>query len=226
MVIRALLLKMFRQVDPEAQTQRVELAPASDSKVRNVMHANRWRASGVASEQARRTMIATIVERLLLSPPAFVAVHFDGDQPWARRASSTVNAAFSNQVVAPVRRVLAGHLDAAGVEKALARLLVVCPFYSIEAWTYQHTTLGAERCRARCGHHVGQFEAWATDRGALDEVDKPKATVCFGSEHNADLAGPGYPAEAVHAAEKSWRATVDRLRASTDLVVALAATHL
>ena len=79
---------------------------------------------------------------------------------------------------------------------------------------------------ARDAHAVlrALFDDWAADRGVLDEVRKPKEHVCFGSDLNLELAGTGFPAKAVLDAGESWRATVESLAASPDLVAALRRT--
>lgn len=77
--------------------------------------------------------------------------------------------------------------------------------------------------------HLGLFEAWRQDRGALDEIGKlwdPKLLdCCLGKENNVALVGPGYPASEVWCAGKSFYDTVDRMGECPDLVEMLARTY-
>jgi hypothetical protein len=99
------------------------------------------------------------------------------------------------------------------------------PFYSIEAWLFQHTTVAIRLCREKYqSHDVGVFETWRQDRAALDDVEKPKEAVCLKSVHNLELAGSGYPAQEVFDAGRSYRECVLRLQTSTELKALLDAT--
>jgi recombinational DNA repair ATPase RecF len=70
-----------------------------------------------------------------------------------------------------------------------------------------------------------QFQTWASDRTALDEVPKPKEAVCLGAAHNLELASHGLPAREVRAAGKSFAATVEALSQDAELCAALARTY-
>ena len=111
-------------------------------------------------------------------------------------------------------------------EAIMRRIHLVLPYWCIESWLYQNTTAGRALChKHHRGLHADLFEHWEQYREELDEVDKPKDQVCFGSKHNHELASQGFPARAVHAVGKSFHETVERLRSSPGLVAALAATH-
>jgi len=110
----------------------------------------------------------------------------------------------------------------------MGRLLVAVPYYSIEAWLFQNIDRARDLCLShpRCrGAHVPLLEAWARDRGLLDEVEQPKEQMCFRDAHNATLAGPGFPTEAVYDAGKSFAETIDRLVECPMLLAALRSTH-
>jgi hypothetical protein len=68
------------------------------------------------------------------------------------------------------------------------------------------------------------FKAWEQDRGALDEIAKPKEEVCFKGRHNRQLA-EGLDVDAVYYAEKSLHHTVERLHQSEPRRAALAVTR-
>src|SRR5262249_49772005 len=111
------------------------------------------------------------------------------------------------------------------VERTMSRLIEIVPHYCIEAWTYQHTKVARSICIERCGRHLETIDGFTGDRGALDEIEKPwdssQLDTCLGKKHNMQLAGPGYPAEDVFLAEKSFHDTVSRMHACPDLTRAL-----
>lgn len=111
------------------------------------------------------------------------------------------------------------------IAAALTHLLRLTPFYSVEAWVYQNTAEAARRCAAACGKHVEKIQGWETHRGALDDLPKPKDALCFGAEHNAALAGAGFPSDEVFRADKSYAAAVLGLLDCADLCDALTRTH-
>jgi hypothetical protein len=136
-------------------------------------------------------------------------------------------AKFDAIVVARVRQMLSGRpgSTAEDTEVRLQRLFPIVPFYSIEAWLYQHTAVAICLCRDKYqGRDVGRFEAWRQDRTALDDVEKPKETVCLKSSHNLECAGSGYPAQEVFDAGRSYTECVIRLRECTELRALLDAT--
>lgn len=112
------------------------------------------------------------------------------------------------------------------VDRLLTRLRLVMPYYSIEAWLYQHTLKAQKLCESRCGGaHVAAIQSWRKDRGLLDEIDKPKDTLCLGSSDNVLLAGGGWPGDEVAAAMKSFSSFVDSLYECDGLGEALAQTY-
>lgn len=217
-----LLQRMLLQIDPSTQTQRIAIEPTDDERMVLVMRANQWRAKrGPGADGARRLLIGTIATELLRPGNHFVAVHIDGDRRWGDRATSENLQKWSREVERPIRDLIAGHRGAEQVGPAMSRLFLVTPFYSLEAWTYQHTREARARC---CGGHVEEIEGWAANRGLLDEVLKPKAHLCLEDVHNADLASGRYPADEVLAAGKSWWLTAFGLASSPDLRRALRAS--
>jgi hypothetical protein len=108
-----------------------------------------------------------------------------------------------------------------------ARLLLMVPFYSIEAWVFQNTQAGRRLCQEHeeCkGQHAALFDAWEKDRTALDEIRKPKETICFKGKHNHRLA-EGLDVETVYYAERSLHQTIEMLMNCEPLIRALALTR-
>jgi hypothetical protein len=134
----------------------------------------------------------------------FVFFHVDGDRAYRDRRASENHRTDADQ--------------------PLTKLVFLVPYYSIEAWLFQNTERaarlcpGAPTCRLGCADKLAR---WRDDRGALDEVLTPKQELCLGNQHNAELAGPGYPLDEVLRANKSLYDTWQALTCCTPLVAAL-----
>lgn len=81
----------------------------------------------------------------------------------------------------------------------MARLLPVIPFYSVEAWVLRNTVEGRRLCELHsCGQHLHSFKQLEVNRTLLDEIHKPKESTRLGAAYHLQLAGLGYPPEAVY----------------------------
>jgi hypothetical protein len=167
----------------------------------------------------------------------FVFFHVDGDRPYRERATSENVRQFEAVIRRPVRIILEAvprhrrhratppeALHSKEIDRRLAKLVLLVPYYSIEAWLFQHTERAARRCPGRptCRHGCAEkLAAWSADRTLLDEIHKPKDQLCFHDEHNAELAGTGYPLDEVLNAEKSLHDALQALRGCSELMMAL-----
>ncbi|MFT3775107.1 MAG: hypothetical protein QM820_57910 [Minicystis sp.] len=219
----AVVKRMLQLIVPDYQTHRIGFEPKDEASQQGVRGTG-WKNVNPKPEMvlALRTM-ATKLGR----EDGFVLFHIDGDRRWSERATSENEAKFETMVVDRVRKLLRGRpgSTAEDAEKRLHRLLPIVPFYSIEAWLYQHTEVAIRICREKHqGRHVARFEAWRQNRAALDEVEKPKDNDCLRSDHNLACAGSGYPAQEVFDAGCSYAACVIRLLDCAELVALLEAT--
>ncbi|MCW8137533.1 MAG: hypothetical protein KIT58_01360 [Planctomycetota bacterium] len=245
-----LVRRLARAVEPACSTApsllRVE-APTTSLRTSA-------RGSGLRRRQPSEVVVGELAT--LLQQGKFVLVHIDGDTVWSQRTTSTAVEHFEQRVAEPVRKRLvaaiqlqsrqggphrrrqrptaspapeASAADAAAqaAAAALERLRLVSPYYSVEAWLYQATERAIALAKT---HHDGAdvetFQAWARERGAVDEVHGLPDTVCLGRQHNAELAA-GLTAAVVDdvvGAGKSLAACVDHLRRCAPLVAALRAT--
>jgi hypothetical protein len=236
--LEALVKRMLLLVDPAVQTHRIKFEPR-DEAARLAMRGTSWKSKPDDFGHPKLVLLGRIIAAKLLEEddaPGFVIFHIDGDRVWADRESSEnvqKFPAFVQSYVAPsldatLRRRRDRTLDEEALERAketaLARLLRLTPFWCIEAWLYQNTALVHRLCEQHCGAHLGQIKSWAEDRGALDEVRKPKEAICLGSQHNAELSRSQFPTEAVFAADKSFAAAVMALLECPALCTALAST--
>lgn len=236
-VLRALLGRLLRRVVDGADISPERWEPAT-AAARAAVQGNAWKSPRRRDLVALRQYIAG----KLSEPGGFVFFHFDGDRPYAERATSENAAKFEAMIRAPVRTILEGPppkrrerrtpappaVAPEAVERRLERLIAVVPFYSVEAWLYQNTERALEHCRAnpRCrGGCAARLAAWAADRGALDEVRRPKEQLCFAAAHNRDLAESSPPIAAILAARTSLHDLFARLQACEALTERLAATR-
>lgn len=220
--------RIIRVVDPSTQMQRIQFIPLDpDHPGIIAAHANRWRArKNHAYCQARRELILTIATNVAIAN-TFVFFHSDGDTAWTQRTASEASEIFDKRIRHGLIEFLAGQrLEDRAIDEMVEKLFLVLPFYSIESWLYQNTGHAIDLCKKHYGgQNVEQFETWQKERELLDEVVKPKESVCLGSRHNSDLAANTYPAEAAYGAKKSFTEFVDRLKSSQAFTKALQQTY-
>jgi hypothetical protein len=240
-VLEALVKKMLQIVDPSCGTHRIIFEPQND-RAKQVMCGNQWRSTSRFDHQKIVLLARAIADKLLQDDlPGFVLFHIDGDRAWAERHTSENVAKLSEFVRTYVQPSLdaalrkqraknpsAGDSDETlqkDIKAALARLVRLTPFYSIEAWVYQNTAEASRICAERCGRHLETIREWGQDRGLLDEIIKPKEAVCLSDDHNLNLARKGFPAEEVFKVDKSFTDAVTMLLECRDLCAALERTH-
>lgn len=227
----ALARKMLRLVDDNYDWQQIRFEPPESPGARAALRGNLWKSKSPRDYNDRRALIGYIATKLLEGETSFVLYHIDGDRTWADREESENVRKFRafietdvRQFVEHRRRQMGRDVDG---EFSLAQLLVMVPFYSLEAWVFQNTQLGRRLCQeheACNGDHVTLFEAWERDRTALDEVLKPKEQICFRGKHNHRLA-EALDVDAVYYAERSLHETVNDFMAREPLLRALALTR-
>jgi hypothetical protein len=227
----ALAKHIFRLVDDSYDWQHVRFEPPEGEGVRKALRGNLWKSREPRDYRARLDLIGYIATKLLEGDRAFVLYHIDGDCPWTEREASENVAKFRSFIETDVRqfvehrRLQSGRAPAGDL--ALSQLLLLVPYYSIEAWLFQNTRAGIRFCEENpeCrGKHVSAFQEWANDRGALDEELKPKDQICFRGQYNRRLA-EGLDVETVYYAGKSLHRAVEALHQNASLLAALAATR-
>lgn len=235
-VVVALAKTMLKIVVPAVQTQREKLQFDEErGDARRVMSANKWRSGAEEDEPAIRSLLRAIVRQLLIEddegrPSGFVFFHYDGDTTFTNRETSTAQSHFREFQARIEQQIRARcHNDDEAVRRIMSRLVAIVPFYCIESWTYQHTDVAKKICARGCGKHFELFNAWARDRGALDEIWKlwhpAELDCCLRKDHNVELTGPGYPGEAVFLAGKSYYQAVDQMATCSELCAALERTY-
>lgn len=224
--MRAMVLAMLRHIAPDAKLENVEIAPTEEEHVLRSMRGNRWMDESTPDgHRWRTTLIQSIATTL--GEGGFVVFHCDGDTSWKKRKESTKKTKFGKLIELGIRARLrdAVRWSPAKVDAAMKRVLFIVPHYSIESWLYQNTDEAIRLCHT---HHSGkdakQFEEWAANRKQIDEVLKPKDTVCLKDKHNLVLATKDFPFDCALAAGKSLQAAVKQFQACVDLENTLAMT--
>ena len=232
--IQRLLAASFGLLVDGCQTQRIRFDPQNTlGKGEMASRANRWKSRKGESRQSLIALRRAIATRLLEGAPrpeGFVAFHFDGDRRWADRDTSENADLFESQIITPVRALITHTLAQRGedtaehIDAVMSRLLRLVPFYSIEAWLLQNTTVLRRILRDRyADRDLSLVESWEADRELLDEIWQPKEAICVRALHNAELAR-AWPAETVWGVGKSYAATVEEMMECAALGTALEAT--
>lgn len=225
--VAALARRMFDLIVPGYGSHRVDFIPR-EPREEEAMPGNGWKTDGKNPvEREKKIRLLRYLARRLSQPDTFVLFHVDGDRPWKDRATSENVAKFEHFAKVELPQVAGAGRAAVAVARARGqgtadappppemhaeRLLLLCPFRSIEAWTYQNLRVAAEICRREHrGEHVAKLVAWETKRHELDELEAPDQELCLHKAHNRELASTGFPASEAYEVGKSFAATVDRL---------------
>lgn len=216
-----LFKKICQLIDPATQTQKIHIDPPNEAAMR-IVHGNLWKARK-PNDHEFVTLIRTMTNKLC-EGDGFVVFHIDGDRVWSKHETSENCRKFDEQVRIRIERLLVAQgRSEEEVKLALSKLIMLYPFYSIEAWLYQSQAVLRQRC---CGkkEHLALLNAWAEDPKQLDEVDKPKdALKCIKDQHNLELA-KCFVAPTVYDLRQSFHKTVEDIACRDRLEVALRQT--
>lgn len=202
---------------------------------RAALTASFWKSER-RKDQPSITDLIVLIAAHLRRPNGFVLFHFDGDRRYADRASSENVKKFATHLRAKVERALrdgppgvtdpllprggkrAALLCEEELQAALARLLLLTPFYCIEAWAYYNT----RRLRRLCTpEEQAMVDGWEEHAGSVEEVERPWALVSAGKRHNRALAEDHFPARRALEAGRSFADTVGKLRENPALMAVL-----
>lgn len=223
-VVQALTKQILRYASEGRPIHHVDYLPLREPDAEQAVRGNLFKSREPRDRQKRIALMRELLRQVLMEG-GFVVYHIDGDRVWAQREQSENRSKFS----AFIEELIRNHSDERDPRRQYAtlrdafarRLILMMPFYSIEAWLYQNT----ERALALCDEHYRgrdreRFEAWSAQRNQLDEVLKPKAQVAFGGQHNRELAEARLPMQAMYNVGKSFSETVDRFLACGALLAA------
>lgn len=238
-LVRAICDQLVRGV----RWNHIDVSPRDDADAQTLraLAGNQWKGGNGTAHGLRVQLARYIADKLLVreGPARFVFFHVDADRVWsAGDPQDSENATkFDRLVRTPVRAILLGALAKHGrsgeLDALMARLHLVVPSYSFEAWLYQSTARAAELCVSRrCrGAHVATYQRWSADRTLLDELSQPKDAKdeqgadlhCLG-DADKDALAQAFPAREVRAAQRSFARAVDAVGEDGALLNALIAT--
>lgn len=222
-VVESIVRKILGFLDPNFRSNRFQFVPSTDIAARS----NAWKCCTTGGYNEKIKFYRALATQVAQSGPhGFVVVHIDADTVWAKRAKSQNWQRFTNDLLIGVRQQLQAPGTIQNIDALMARVIPMIPHYSIEAWLYQNSKVAADACLKRNNlEHARQVNAWKANRGALDEVYKPKETLCIGSRLNESLAQGGFPTSEVYNAGKSFSLIVDRFREANGLIGAMESTY-
>lgn len=207
--------KLLFLLEPGLDRDRVEFPPESP-EARAGMGFNAYK-SRVPRDEHKRVDLARAIARHLLTDDLLTAVivHIDADRRWSDRDTEhgCDNLRCFHELILPrVRHILAAHHSA----ERLDRLIFLVPYWSIESWLYINCREALRICDAthpRYAAAVPHFTAWQSTPDILDEVERPKDLVAFGSRFNLRLA-QSLPARRLHELGRSFAHAVETARSS------------
>lgn len=237
--VEALVRRMLHLVTPGYGEHRIDFIPR-EPREEEAMRGNVWKTDGKdPQEYERRVRLLRYIARRLSQRNTFVLFHIDGDRIWSERHTSENVAKFERLIRSALPQVFdRGRANSSRTNAGaqvnldplpalqLEHLILLCPFWSIEAWLYQNLRTAIEICRREHKEaHVTELEAWEKQRGELDELPAPEEALCLGKAFNLELAMSAFPASKVNDVKKSFTESVDRLRNCEALVHALEGTR-
>jgi hypothetical protein len=219
--LTSIIRRICQLIQPGIPTQRLQFTPTPVEHERCV-RANQWKSTN-PRDYRRQTDLAQVIAAQLATDTGFVAFHYDGDCAWQNSDDCPHDSVFETNVREPVKLLLANHVSDDQIDDRLSKLLVLKPFYCLEAWTYQNLTKARSLCAA-LGNPSGtrQLDQWDADPGQLDEILQLPDKFPLGKDYNAELTAQAYPAESVYYLRKSFAASVDAAMACQPFTAALA----
>lgn len=215
--LKALIEKMLFLVDAAHVPTRVKYLPAT-SAARAGMRFNCWKSQN-PRDHGKRVDLARAIATALSREDHVVIVHVDGDRPYSQSDYGN-NADNLHDFRKLVETVVIQHLGSA--RKLIERMVIVVPFYSIEAWLYQNFDEIQRICKespnSRTTHDLELISSWQQDRTLLDEVHAPKETLSLKDKYNHRLATARFPAKATYDVGKSYANAINALRGCQHLI--------
>lgn len=222
LALKNLTKKICQLLCPGIATQPpgLDFAPTPE-EFESVVRMNMWQSSKPKYYRAQVDLVQAIASQILTST-GYVIFHYDGDCEWERRSECVHDPKFETIIHERLRTILSLHVDADGLAEIMSKVLVLKPFYALEAWTFQNFPKARALCAA-LGFDASCriLDAWEADPGLLDEVCQPDKLLALGKDYNAELTETGYPARRVYDLNKSFAASVDAALSCKPLLEAL-----
>jgi hypothetical protein len=219
--LRHLFRRICQLLCPGLQTQYLEFSPTPE-ELENCVRAGQWQSSNPRHHRQQVDLAQSIASQIA-TEQGFVAFHYDGDCAWEQRGACVHDPHFEANVRQRVHALLSNHVPAEHVARVMSKLLVLKPFYCLEAWTYQNFPRARTLCE-ELGNPAGSelLDEWEADPRRIDEVIGVPDRFPLGKHYNVELTERGYPADRVYTLGKSFTASVDAALCCQPLLDALA----
>jgi len=228
--VKAILKQVFKFLEPDCQTQRI-LFEEAEPGIQRFMHGNAWKgvlSQGKSHRWGDNRRLANFHQALggylCTDPRSVVIVHIDGDRPWSKRKTSENLQKFHSLIKEPIDALLQLHAPGSTPDA----LILLCPFYSIEAWLYQNLTelpaIAATLSAPNRDRLLALIQEWEEDPTRIEQIENPKVVCPLKAEHNLRLAIKSWPAAQIYERNQSFAESVERMRASKTLLEGLTAT--
>lgn len=211
-IVVAVARKLLLLLEPGLDVERISFSRA-DERARAGMGFNFYKSRNPRDHDKKVSLAQAIATHLLIADfSTAVFVHIDGDGPWSSHDPEHLCdnvRCFNEDIRERVRALLVRR----GCSERLDHLALLVPFWSIESWLFQNTRVALELCRKhhpRYARAVPLFEAWRDMPAALDEYERPKDAVSFGSKFNRELAENEFPAGKLKRLGLSFTDTLER----------------
>ncbi len=219
--ITALSKVFFQQVIPGLDFKHTSFRPVED-RLRSALSGNKWKSTK-PNDQRHITDVAQTIAGQLATQDGFVIFHFDGDVPYAQQGRAENPKKFQKQIVERVYQLLLASgssikREPAEAQALLDKLLILTPYYCIEAWTYYNNRVLRNRCTEA---DFPLLDSWQQDPALLEELNRPWDHVSAGKAHNRELVEQDFPSRVAIAAQKSFADIVNQLKKNTTLISAL-----
>lgn len=217
------------------QPQNLKCEPREAALQKQSISGNLWK-SGEPRDHVKIVQLRQYLATRLGRASSLVFYHFDGDVPWNERERCENKTKFERAILDGVIQLLAKPPHAVGtarskeqIDECISRLILVVPFYSIEAWLFQNTEQLIEHCKKRCSRschleHKKVLLTWATKPEILEELEKPKDEYCLKGTKNLELAETSFPWPKLESVGKSFSAFVKDLGSRPRVLEVLALT--
>lgn len=218
--LRHLVRRICQLLCPDLKTQYLEFSPTPE-ELEGCVRAGQWQSSNPRHLRQQVDLAQSIASQLA-TERGFVAFHYDGDCAWSQHKTCVHDPHFESNVRQRVHALLGNRMTVEERDVAMGKLLVLKPFYCLEAWTYQNFPRARAICEA-LGNPAGSelLDEWEADPGLLDEIIGPPDLLPLKKHYNVELTEKGYPADRVYAIGKSFAASVDAALSCKSLLDAL-----
>ncbi|MED5372240.1 MAG: hypothetical protein VX899_14570 [Myxococcota bacterium] len=202
---RNLAKRAMQCLEPNLRTHEIGGESSQDKQVVRACEAQAWR--GKRAGAVRKALLRDLKTRIATGQ--WVVFHLDADVPWGG--------------LPPVLDVVEKQLFAKLEPRERAKVLLMVPHYSLEAWLYLNKKAVAELAARQPTAKLALvwLEENADPKGGLDHLLKPKDRCPIHDKYN-DLLSERWPWRQAASKSPSWGALLEAWGANDTLMAQLA----